>query len=104
MSLLLTDEGVAFRDALRSWLAATLPTLPPAPSPADWPARRAYDTAWQRRLFDAGYAGISWPAEYGGRGATPSEELVFLEELERAGAPYVGCNFVGTLHAGPTLI
>ena len=34
-------------------------------------ALRAYDTAWQRRLFDAGYAGINWPKEYGGRGATP---------------------------------
>jgi alkylation response protein AidB-like acyl-CoA dehydrogenase len=104
MRLRLTDDEVVFRDALRAWLANTLPALPPAPDPNDWTARRAYDTAWQRRLFDAGYAGISWPAEYGGRGATPSEELVFLEELERAGAPYVGCNFVGTLHAGPTLI
>jgi alkylation response protein AidB-like acyl-CoA dehydrogenase len=67
-------------------------------------ARRAYDTQWQRQLHDAGYAGISWPSAYGGRGATPSEELIYLEELERAGAPYVGCSFVGTLHAGPTLI
>ena len=45
---------------------------------------------WQRRLFDAGYAGIDWPADYGGRGATPTEQLIFLEETERAGAPYVG--------------
>lgn len=104
MRLRLTDDEVAFRDELRSWLAATLPALPPRPHPDDWAARRIYDTHWQRTLFDAGYAGISWPAAYGGRGATPSEELVFLEELERAGAPYVGCNFVGTLHAGPTLI
>src|SRR5438445_287136 len=36
--------------------------------------------------------------------ATPSEHLVFLEETERAHAPYVGVNFVGLLHAGPTLI
>jgi alkylation response protein AidB-like acyl-CoA dehydrogenase len=94
-----------FRAELRAWLAATLPGVPPEPAAHDdWDARRAYDTAWQRILFDAGYAGVAWPAEHGGRGATPSEELIFLEETERARAPYVGCNFVGTLHAGPTLI
>ncbi|MEX2393093.1 MAG: acyl-CoA dehydrogenase family protein, partial [Actinomycetota bacterium] len=52
----------------------------------------------------AGYAGIDWPKGYGGRGATPTEGLIFLEETERAGAPYVGVNFVGLLHAGPTLV
>jgi alkylation response protein AidB-like acyl-CoA dehydrogenase len=98
-----TPEEQAFRRDLRAWLDETLPTLPPEPPFEDWPAKRAYDTGWQRRLFDAGYAGISWPKAYGGRGATPSEELIFLEETERAGAPYVGCNFVSTLHAGPTI-
>jgi alkylation response protein AidB-like acyl-CoA dehydrogenase len=98
-----TAEEQVFRHELRAWLDETLPTLPPAPPFEDWPAKRAYDTGWQRRLFEAGYAGISWPQEYGGRGATPSEELIFLEESERAGAPYVGCNFVSTLHAGPTI-
>ncbi len=39
----------------------------------------------------------------GGQGATPTQHLIFLEETERAGAPYVGANFVGLLHAGPTL-
>jgi alkylation response protein AidB-like acyl-CoA dehydrogenase len=98
-----TDEDVEFRDRLRDWLGPALARLPERPAPDDWPAQRAYDTAWQRQLFDAGYAGISWPAEYGGRGTTPAQELIFLEETERAGAPYVGCNFVGTLHAGPTI-
>ncbi|HET6772779.1 MAG TPA: acyl-CoA dehydrogenase family protein [Acidimicrobiales bacterium] len=103
MRLRETAEEQAFRHELRAWLDETLPTLPPASPFEDWPAKRAYDTGWQRRLFEAGYAGISWPQEYGGRGATPSEELIFLEETERAGAPYVGCNFVSTLHAGPTI-
>jgi alkylation response protein AidB-like acyl-CoA dehydrogenase len=98
-----TPEEQAFRAELRAWLDETLPTLPPEPPFEDWAAKRAYDTGWQRRLFDAGYAGISWPAEYGGRGATPTEELIFLDETERAGAPYVGCCFVSTLHAGPTI-
>jgi hypothetical protein len=99
-----SPEEQSFRTELRSWLLATLPTLPPKPALDDWPARRAYDVAWQRKLHDAGYAGINWPKEYGGRGASPTEHLIFLEEAERAGAPYVGVNFVGLLHAGPTLV
>jgi alkylation response protein AidB-like acyl-CoA dehydrogenase len=99
-----SDAEAAFRAELRAWLARTLPELDAPPGRDDWPARVRYDTDWQRRLFDAGYAGVSWPAEYGGRDASPGEQLVFLEETTRARAPYVGVNFVGTLHAGPTLI
>jgi alkylation response protein AidB-like acyl-CoA dehydrogenase len=94
----------AFRGELRTWLGTTLPTLGAAPPAEDWPARRAFDSHWQRLLFDAGYAGVDWPAEGGGRGASPVEQLIFKEECERAGAPYVGVNFVGLLHAGPTII
>ena len=104
MDLRLSGPELAFRDRLRGWLAETLPELPPRPDRDDWPGRRAYDTHWQRRLFDAGYAGADWPAEHGGLGASPTEQLVFLEETARARAPYVGANFVGLLHAGPTLI
>jgi alkylation response protein AidB-like acyl-CoA dehydrogenase len=93
-----------FRDELRIWLGTTLPTLGTAPPTEDWPARRAFDAHWQRLLFDAGYAGVDWPAEGGGRGASVVEQLIFKEECERAGAPYVGVNFVGLLHAGPTII
>jgi alkylation response protein AidB-like acyl-CoA dehydrogenase len=99
-----SPEEKSFRAELRRWLSAVLPTMPAKPDANDWAGRRAYDTAWQRLLFDAGYAGINWPTEYGGRGAAPAEHLIFLEETERAGAPYVGVNFVGLLHAGPTLI
>jgi alkylation response protein AidB-like acyl-CoA dehydrogenase len=99
-----TPEELAFRDELRAWLHEALPDVGPPPPDHDIPAAREYDTAWQRRLFEAGYAGINWPKEFGGRGATPTEHLIFLEETERLGAPYVGCNFVGLLHAGPTLI
>jgi alkylation response protein AidB-like acyl-CoA dehydrogenase len=104
VDLRLTDRQLAFRDRLRAWLADILPTLPAKPDRDDWPARRRYDTAWQRLLFDAGYAGVDWPAEHGGLGVSPTEQLIFLEETARARAPYVGANFVGLLHAGPTLI
>ncbi|AYG82203.1 Putative acyl-CoA dehydrogenase FadE17 [Streptomyces hundungensis] len=103
MDLTYTEEEEAFRAGLRTWLSRALPQLPPRPDPLDWPGRRAYDTTWQRMLYDAGYAGLHWPEEAGGRGATPTQHLIFLEETERAGAPYVGANFVGLLHAGPTI-
>ncbi|MFD6227206.1 acyl-CoA dehydrogenase [Streptomyces sp. NPDC060232] len=103
MDLTYTDEERDFRARLREWLGKTLPELPARPSPDDWPGRRAYDLGWQRRLYEAGYAGLHWPVDAGGRGATPTQHLIFLEETERAGAPYVGANFVGLLHAGPTI-
>ncbi|MFF5448103.1 acyl-CoA dehydrogenase [Streptomyces sp. NPDC012888] len=96
MDLTCTPEEEGFRDRLRKWLAEVLPQLPDKPSPADWPGRRAYDAGWQRMLHDAGYADVHWDA-------SPTQRLIFLEETERAGAPYVGANFVGLLHAGPTV-
>jgi alkylation response protein AidB-like acyl-CoA dehydrogenase len=104
VELRLRQSELDFQNRLRDWLTETLPSLPAAPDHDDWPARRAYDTAWQRMLFEAGYAGIDWPREHGGLGATPTEQLIFLEETATAGAPYIGANFVGLLHAGPTLI
>lgn len=104
MDLRYTEAEHAFGAELRSWLSATLPTLPDKPSPHDWPGRRSYDTRWQRMLFDAGYAGVDWPVEGGGRGASPVEQLIFKAEMERAHAPFGWVNFVGLLHAGPTII
>lgn len=103
MDLSDTPQEAEFRAGLRAWLAEVLPTLPPEPDPGDWPGRRAHDLGWQRMLHDAGYAGLHWPVDAGGRGATPAQHLIFLEETERAGAPYVGAGFVGLLHAGPTI-
>jgi alkylation response protein AidB-like acyl-CoA dehydrogenase len=104
VDLRFNPSELEFRDRLRAWLARTLPDLPPRPHRDDWPARRRFDTDWQRRLFDAGYAGVDWPAAHGGLGATPTEQLIFLQESAAARAPYVGANFVGLLHAGPTLV
>ncbi len=96
MDLTYTPEEEAFRARLREWLATALPELPARPDPLDWPGRRAYDLGWQRRLYDAGYGSLHWDA-------SPTRRLIFLEETELAGAPYVGANFVGLLHAGPTI-
>ncbi|MGW7204876.1 acyl-CoA dehydrogenase family protein [Streptomyces sp. NPDC054837] len=96
MDLSHSPEEEEFRAGLRQWLGRVLPTLPPRPSPDDWPGRRAYDMGWQRMLYDAGYADVHWDA-------SPTTRLIFLEETEKAGAPYVGAGFVGLLHAGPTI-
>ncbi|MGW1006157.1 acyl-CoA dehydrogenase [Streptomyces sp. NPDC002520] len=96
MDLSCTPEEEEFRARLREWLGKVLPTLPAEPSHLDWPGRRAYDLGWQRMLHDAGYADVHWDA-------SPTLRLIFLEETEKAGAPYVGANFVGLLHAGPTI-
>jgi alkylation response protein AidB-like acyl-CoA dehydrogenase len=104
MDLRYSAEDEAFRAEVRAWLAKEVPAHGPPPPPGDWPARRAYDTAWQRKLFDAGYAGLAWPAEFGGRGLPITQQLVYLEEYSRADAPYISVNFVGLMHAGPTLI
>ncbi|MEU5888455.1 acyl-CoA dehydrogenase family protein [Streptomyces sp. NPDC047461] len=96
MDLSHSPEEDEFRAGLRQWLGRVLPTLPPRPSPDDWPGRRAYDMGWQRMLYDAGYADVHWDA-------SPTTRLIFLEETEKAGAPYVGAGFVGLLHAGPTI-
>ena len=94
----------AFRARLRTWLDTAVQRQGPPPPPGDWPARRAYDTQWQRTLYDAGYAGLQWPVAFGGRGLPVSQQLVYLEEYARANAPYISVNFVGLMHAGPTLI
>ncbi|CAI7975338.1 putative acyl-CoA dehydrogenase FadE17 [Frankia sp. Hr75.2] len=104
MDLTYSEQDEAFRAELRAWLQAEVPAHGPPPPPGDWPARRAYDTAWQRRLYDAGYAGLHWPSQFGGRGLPVTQQLVYLEEYARAGAPYISVNFVGMMHAGPTLI
>jgi len=104
MDLRLTDDELRFRAELADWLRTTLPDLDPRPADDDYLGLRHWEAAWQQRLYDAGYAGIHWPREFGGRGATPFEHLIYLEESQRLGAPEAGCTFVGLLHAGPTLI
>src|SRR5439155_1034314 len=83
-----SESDESFRRELRAWLAEAVPAHGPEPSGwADWEARCAYDQSWQRKLYEAGYAGINWPKQYGGRDASLSEQLVYYEELARAHAP-----------------
>jgi alkylation response protein AidB-like acyl-CoA dehydrogenase len=91
----------AFRAGLRAWLRAHVPAdEPPADSLA---AEVAFLRRWQRTLADAGWVGIHWPREYGGRGASAVEHYVFQEEMAAARAPEI-INRIGVNLVGPTLI
>jgi alkylation response protein AidB-like acyl-CoA dehydrogenase len=90
-----------FREEVRTWLAEHKPA---EPRPSDAVGIRAYDTGWQRTQYDGGWAGISWPMEYGGRGLSLLEQLIWYEEYGRAGLSSMDSTFVGLNHAGPTLI
>jgi alkylation response protein AidB-like acyl-CoA dehydrogenase len=101
MNLDVSPQEKRFREEVRDWLDANVPR---GPRPLDGMAARDFDLAWQARQYEAGWAGICWPAEYGGRGLSLIEQIIWYEEYARSGAPYIGTCFVGINHAGPTLI
>jgi alkylation response protein AidB-like acyl-CoA dehydrogenase len=92
-----TAEEAAFRAELRAWIEANL---------GDEIRHGRFEEAgreWSRKLFEAGYAGLTWPKEYGGAGAPYSHQAIFLEEMARAEAPsHLGV--IGLGMAGPTII
>ena len=85
MDLTFTDQEDAFRADARAWLEENVPR-PPLPS-GDTREGFALHKEWERALFDARWAVVSWPRAYGGRDATLMEWLIFEEEYYRAGAP-----------------
>jgi alkylation response protein AidB-like acyl-CoA dehydrogenase len=98
-----TPEEAAFRAEVRAWIQASLPEElrghRGGAARFDEPALRK----WSGRLHEAGYAGLTWPAEYGGGGKPYTHQAIFLEEMARAEAPpHVGV--IGLGMAGPTII
>jgi len=100
VDLTFTESEAAFRDELRAWLAENPAGAQPA---GDEDGAYAWRRDWQRRLHDGGWAGVHWPQEYGGRGASLMETAIFFEELGRARAP-LPANVLGLLLGGPTLM
>jgi alkylation response protein AidB-like acyl-CoA dehydrogenase len=87
-----TAKEADFRRELREWLESNRP----GDEPTDVAAQRAWLVTWHRRLHDAGYTGLSWPTQAGGRGMGPIEEAIFVQECERAGVPSgLNYGFVG---------
>src|SRR5258706_14396523 len=90
MDFAFTPEQEAFRKELRTWLTTNVPVdvhqlrhLQPHASHADLDFLKQ----WQRKCFEAGWTGISWPKEYGGRGASVMERMIFDEEMAAHKAP-----------------
>jgi alkylation response protein AidB-like acyl-CoA dehydrogenase len=98
-----TPEEAAFRKEVRDWLEANLGDQPSQISIG--PAEERVDLlrAWQRKLHEGGWAGVSWPKEYGGRGAPLIQQAIFYQEMARAKAPNP-INVIGIGMAGPTII
>jgi alkylation response protein AidB-like acyl-CoA dehydrogenase len=94
-------ETTEFRSTAREWLAANVPS---GSRPLDGDAVRAFDVAWQRRQFDGGWAGIDWPVEYGGRGLSSLQQVIWFEELVNAGAPHKSVLAAGLNQIGHTLM
>jgi len=98
------DDDEEFRCEIRDWLASN---LPPELAGAGGPGREheAFERrlAWDRHLAKAGYTCVGWPAEFGGRGLTLEQQVIFHEEYARANAP-ARVAVVGEELLGPTLI
>ncbi|MDP2628189.1 MAG: acyl-CoA dehydrogenase family protein [Candidatus Rokubacteria bacterium] len=107
MDLALTPEQMSFRDEVRSWLKVNIPKdwVETVRAGSDIPRSDAYDflSRWQRKLYDAGFMGLTWPKEYGGRGLTFMEELILHQEMALVKAPPI-LNILAIGMAGPTII
>ena len=99
MDLSFTPSELEFRDELRAWFAAN----PPGDAPDGDDERYQWARDWQAKLHSGGWAGVHWPKEYGGRGASLFETAIFFEELGRANAP-LPANVLGLLLGGPTVM
>lgn len=85
MDLRLSEEQKDFRSELRGWLDAHRPPPLPGDPHEAFDARRV----WQGALADAGYVGVHWPLQYGGRGAGPIERMIVDDEMARADVPAI---------------
>ncbi len=107
MDFSLTPEQEAFRVRVRTWLKDHMPPewSSRVTASSEVPRPEAFEVLrrWQRTLYDAGFIGLTWPTEYGGRGLTFMEEMILHEEMALAKAPPI-LNILGVGMAGPTII
>jgi alkylation response protein AidB-like acyl-CoA dehydrogenase len=109
MDFRFSAEDEAFRQELRAWLEKNRPAQSSAAddrtdfmhegSKDDW-QRRLH---WHRKMHSGGWVGLSWPKEYGGRGATLTQQLIYNEEMAAANTPQL-VNGLGIMLVGPTII
>ena len=101
MKLSLSPEERELQAEVRDFLAAECPRHEDVPHQLD--ERIAYLRGWQARCYERGYVGRSWPAEFGGGGRPPAEQIIVDQELAAAGAPEFP-NIVGLDVLGPSLL
>ncbi len=98
-----TPDEAAFRKELRAWISDNLPDGWRESAPTSGRMDESVSREWSKRLYDAGYAGLTWPKEYGGQDAPYTHQAIFLEESARAETPeHIGV--IGLGMAGPTII
>jgi alkylation response protein AidB-like acyl-CoA dehydrogenase len=101
-----SEREEAFRKEVRHWLETNLPDdLRGRAFAASRADRREVEKlrAWQKRMYEAGYVGMDWPPEFGGRGATIVEQIILYQEMARAESPQL-VNRGGVSMLGPTLM
>jgi alkylation response protein AidB-like acyl-CoA dehydrogenase len=97
-----TPEEAAFRAELREWLSANLPPGWADREPQVGRGDETFAREWSRKLYDAGYTGLTWPKEFGGQSAPYTFQGIYLEETARSEAPsHIGV--IGLGMAGPTI-
>ena len=106
MDLTFTPAEEQFRTELRSWLADNIPAE--WQRPEFWIALSDAESfelrrEWERGKYEAGFAGIAWPTEYGGRGGTPAMKAIYDEEMALAQAPETA-NQLGLTFLAPTVM
>lgn len=106
MDFKFSSEDEVFRHKFRSWLEKNIPhdwrddeELHDPDTKEEFERRRA----WHRKLYDDGWMCIHWPQEFGGRGASLIQQVIYNQELDRAKAPPT-VNFQGIARVGPTLM
>ncbi|MEO8449200.1 MAG: acyl-CoA dehydrogenase family protein [Gemmatimonadota bacterium] len=106
MDFSLSPVELAFRDEIRSWLQANVPGdygTPAWPKPADEAGQHAASHQWVTKLHQGGWGAITWPKQYGGRDATPTEQFIFNDEMAAYRTP-VPFTIIGIGMAGPTIM
>ncbi|MDP9343811.1 MAG: acyl-CoA dehydrogenase family protein [Actinomycetota bacterium] len=100
-----TPQEAEFRTGLRAWLADNIPEGwgQPGYREPQGDERVAFYRDWSRRLYEAGFVGLTWPERYGGREAPITHQVIALEEFARSGAPE-HMNVIGLGMAGPTIL
>ncbi|NMP23312.1 acyl-CoA dehydrogenase family protein [Sulfobacillus harzensis] len=106
MDIRFSSEHEAFRERVRAFLGEVLTEgwgTPTHPLPRSAQEQAEVGMWWERTVYEHGFAGLSWPREYGGQGLTWVEQVIFSEECARANAP-AGVNGLGKGLLGPTLL